>query len=374
MIRAATFTLLLLAACRPEDPATEVLVTVDTTLGVPCAIDTLRFEIAGQGEPLVEEIPITAVDLPGSVSLLPHAGLAEATVTVTGLRDGIALVSASDSVTFDDQQSVELRFVLDRTCMPGPCPAVGTGGFLGLPEPVAREGCGEQRYASVPSTFAIRDACGLSATPARVLISSDEEEVASPLVPAMPFPFSFYGTRVDQLWVGSNGYIAFGATAPNALIAAVGAPRSLGEDGFPAAGVLPFWDDLKTGPQGVCLVVSGTMPNRLLWITWKEACFTSGAPCGNAAQGRLTFSVALEETTNRIYVGYPEMTATVPNVDRAKGAFATIGLANKAAKGCAAASCTSEGLCADGITPCGYTEFSSRRIVEPFPVVELRPR
>ena len=125
MNRAATFVLMLLAACRAEDPATEVLVTVDTTLGVPCAIDTLRFEIAGQGDPLVEEIPVTAADLPGSVSLLPHGGLAGATVTVTGLRDGLALASASDAVTFDDQQSVELRFVLDRACMPGPCPAVG---------------------------------------------------------------------------------------------------------------------------------------------------------------------------------------------------------------------------------------------------------
>jgi hypothetical protein len=207
-----------------------------------------------------------------------------------------------------------------------------------------------------------------------VLGNVDEREAASPLSPAMPFPFRFYGAPVTRVWAGSNGYLGLGDAMPGGLIASVGAPRSLGLPGFPGKGVLAFWDDLRTGPSGVCFAVSGEAPDRILWVTWKEACFASAdQPCLAPDLGTLTFGAALEETTDRIYVGYRTMMATAGNADRARGLTATIGVTDAAPRGCTANLCNTEGTCTDG-TPCGYTEFSARKIVSPLPTLEFDPR
>jgi hypothetical protein len=207
----------------------------------------------------------------------------------------------------------------------------------------------------------------------RVLTSQEDElEAASPFDPPLPFPFRFYGQPVTRLWIGTNGYLGFGADKPHALSGDVGQARSLGEAGFPSRGVLPFWDDLRIGPRGVCLAMSGAAPDRILWVTWKEACFAAGATlCGPASQGQLTFTVALEETSDRIYVGYQAMTAALPNTDRARGNAATIGITNDGPRGCPASECSAEGRCASG-APCGYTEHSSQETTV-LPNLELRP-
>jgi hypothetical protein len=370
--RAAAVTIAL-AAC---SPATEVIVTVDTTFGVPCTIDALRFEVLGGGETKTEELAVTDADLPGSLAIATGGDAGDVTVTVTGLRDGEPFATASDTAKFDDDSALELRFVLDRSCVPGPCPSIGAGGFAGLPARQDRRGCGAERYASVPTTqFVMRDACDMDErVSGSVLANTDELEAMSPLSPAVPFPFRFYGEPVEQIWVGTNGYVGFDVAAPMALAAKVGDPRSLGDPGgFPARGVLAFWDDLRLGARGVCFSVTGNSPDRILWITWKEACFPGPMACGlSAAQGTLTFSVALEETSDRVYVGYHTMTAAGAVDDRAKGNGATIGITSDAPRGCPASACSPEGTCGDG-TPCGYTEFSSQARVM-LPALELRPQ
>jgi len=360
-----------LAACGGP---TEIVVTVDTVFGVPCAIDALALEVTGGGGTVREEIPLGATDLPGSIALVPDGDPGELTVSVAGLREGAPLATAREVVSFGDGESRELRFVLDRSCVPGPCPASGVGRYDGLPPPAPRRGCGEERYERREALFVVRDACEMNEpVMARVLTAQeDEAEVASPLVPPMPFPFRFYGAPVTQLWIGTNGYVAFGPDRPRALVGDVGPARSLGEPGFPVPGALAFWDDLRVGRRGVCLAVSGAAPDRILWITWKEACFAAGTTaCGAAGQGTLTFTVALEETTDRIYVGYQTMTAAAPNTDRARGITATIGITSDAPRGCPAAECSADGLCAGG-APCGYTESSSQETTV-LPDLELRP-
>jgi hypothetical protein len=150
--------------------------------------------------------------------------------------------------------------------------------------------------------------------------------------------------------------------------------RSLGERGFPGKGALPFWDDLRTSAAGVCYAVSGESPDRILWITWKDACFANdgGGSCETPSASTLTFGVALEETTDRIYFGYGTMVA-MGNADRAKGSRATIGVAEAAARGCMRDLCSIEGTCDDG-TACGYTEFSAGELVAPFPTLEFDPQ
>jgi hypothetical protein len=283
-------------------------------------------------------------------------------VTVIGLRRGEAFASAAGVVNLVDKLSIEQRFVLDRSCVPGPCPPIGVGGYDALPAPVPRRGCGERGYRIAPTVLSIRDACNMQeAVMGTILPSADEQELPSSLMPALPFPFTFYGTPVSQLWAGTNGYLAFTTDAPRALTADIGTPRSLSGPGFSAPAILPFWDDLRTSAKGVCLAMTGEAPDRMLWITWKEACFAAGAPsCGGAAQGTLTFTVALEETSDTLYIGYPTMNG--PG-DRPKGLTATIGVTNGGARGCPASECSMEGTCASG-EPCGYTELSAQQIVD----------
>lgn len=362
-----------LAACSAQP--TEIVVTIDTTFGVPCTIDALHVEATGGGDTVTADVTVGDADLPGSITLVPRGDPREVTVRVTGMRDGAVFASAMATADFAEDSSLELRFVLDRSCVPGPCRAVGVGGFAGLPARQPRRGCGERGYGWAPARFVMRDACDMrAASMGNVLGNADEREQMSPLSPGMPFPFRFYGAPVGQVWAGTNGYIAFGDTMPNGLTVNVGPSRSLGMPGFPARGVLAFWDDLRTGPAGVCFAVSGEFPDRILWITWKEACFAAaGTPCGTPDLGTLTFGIALEETSDRIYVGYRTMTATASNADRARGLTTTIGVTDAVPRGCAANQCSTEGVCQDG-TPCGYTEFSARRVVVPLPTLEFAPR
>lgn len=380
MNRGVAIAAIVVGACRGELPATEIVVTVDTTFGVPCTIDALHIEAIGDGDPVTRDVSLgdgpSDPTLPGSIALLPGGDPHEVAVTVIGMRDGAAFATAKGTASFERDSSLELRFVLDDSCVPGPCEAVGVGGFRGLPEPKPRRGCGEQGYSWKNASFVMRDACTMpDASHRTVLRDVDEAEAASPLSPAMPFPFRFYGEPVTQVWVGTNGYIGFGDTMPNALNRNIGASRPLGDPGFPGQGVLAFWDDLRTGPAGVCFAVSGTFPDRILWITWEEACFASpaGTPCRMAPQlGTLTFGIALEETTDRIYIGYLTMVST-GSPDRAKAQTATIGVTDAVARGCKTPMCSMDGVCQDG-APCGYTEFPARTIVDPLPTLEFDPR
>jgi hypothetical protein len=364
-----------LGACRSDLPATEIVVTVDTTFGVPCTIDALHIEATGDGDPVATDFAVGDADLPGSITLVPSGAPHQVTVSVTALRDGAVFATATGTASFEHESSLELRFVLDRSCVPGPCQAVGVGGFRTLPDRRPRRGCGEHGYSWKNASLVMRDACAMpEASTGTVLRDVDEAEAVSPLLPSMPFPFRFYGAPVTRVWAGTNGYLGFGDTMPDALNGSVGASRSLGEPGFPGRGVLAFWDDLRTGASGVCFTVSGEFPDRMLWITWKEACFASpGQSCRAAPElGTLTFGVALEETTDRIYLGYRTMVAT-GNPDRAKAQTATIGVTNAVPRGCIASACSVDGTCQDG-RPCGYTEFPARRIVEPLPTLEFDPR
>ena len=375
MIRRAALACAALGACHGNLPATEIVVTIDSAFGVPCTIDALHIEATGAGATVATDIAIGDADLPGSITLVPRTTGGEVTVAVTGMRGGAPFATARGAARFDQDDSLELRFVLDRSCVPGPCPAVGVGGFAGLPARQPRRGCGERGYAWHDALFVMRDACAMhAASMASALLDADEREAASPLSPAVPFPFRFYGAPVTQIWAGTNGYLGLGETRPNALTAAVGASRSLGEPGFPGKGVLAFWDDLRTGPSGVCFAVSGEFPDRMLWITWKEACFGPSDPmCGGDEAGALTFGAALEETTDRIYVGYRAMTAAIGNVDRARGLTAVIGVTDAAPRGCPDNLCSTGGVCQDG-TPCGYTQVSSRTVLNPLPAVEFDPQ
>lgn len=378
--RASALALALLAAapgCADESGVTEIVLTVDTTLGVPCAVDHLRFEAAGDGEPVTREVSIDREDLPGSFTLLPAGEPGPVSVRVTALHGSVTVATAAHDTDFVAGVSREVRFLLDDSCVDAnePCDAVAGGPFGGeLPPPAVRRGCGEEYWVR-PTLAAIQDACEVASEVRGVILQdTDREEVRSPLTPGMPFPFRFYGRPVSQLWVSDNGYLGLGDDPPMALLPSI---QSLGVvGGFPPVpGILPFWERLKTSSDGVCLAVDGVPPYRILWITWHDACFLDdpSIDCGPLEYGRLRFSVGLEETSNAVYVGYLAMeTDGLSNDGRAQGLTAVIGIRG-GEPACKAAECDDGGRCASGV-PCGYTEFSANHVVDPLPDLEFVPR
>jgi hypothetical protein len=365
------------AGCAEEPLFAEIVLTVDTTFGVPCAVDRLRFEVTGDGEPVTRVVQIAPTDLPGSFTLVPAGEPGPVSVRVTAFLEDVEVAEAVHDTEFVADVSREVRFLLDESCVGEPCDAVAGGLFEELPEPAVRKGCGADAYL-VRETFAvIQNACEIASEGRAVILEeADGEEVRSPFDPGMPFPFRFYGRAVSQFWIGDNGYVGLGDDPPMALVEDIGDPRSLGEEGFSAPGVLPFWDKLKTGAAGVCLAVDGVAPYRTLWITWSDACFLEQEmqPCGPLAFGRLRFSVGLEESSNAIYVGYLDMGADGgANEDRAHGQSATIGITDDRPKGCDASECSEAGLCENG-EPCGYTEYSARETLPALPALEFVPQ
>ncbi len=351
----------------------EVVVTIDTTFGVPCTVDKLVIAVTtSSGRTQSETVFVTDDDLPGSLAIVDDSS-GQLEIRVDAFLGDLPVASAEQLVEPVAESSSEVRFLLDPSCAPGPCPAVRIGDYKQLPQRAPRALCGREAYQVTNSLIPPRNAC-ITDTLARVLVGgADEAEAESPLDPKVPFPLFFYGAPIQNLWVGDNGYLAFSREAPGAVTEEIGDPRSLGEPGaYPAAGVLAFWDKLITGQSGVCFSVLGDAPNRILWITWERACFQGFGSCGGAPEGgSLTFSIGLEETTNKIIVGYHTMTAAPPNDDRASGQSATIGVTSGRPAACAANECDS-GMCPSG-EACGYTEASSATIRASLDTLEFAP-
>jgi hypothetical protein len=372
---AVALAILAAAAGCTEEELSEILITVDTTFGVPCTVDHLRFEVTGRGAPVTREVAVEQDDLPGSFRLVPKGGPGPVSLRVTALQGDVPIAVGAHDTEFAAGATREVRFLLDESCVSEPCDAVAGGPFEGLPEPAPRKGCGEA-YQMRPTLTPIPDACEIASDSRGALLEGfvDGLEASSPLDPPMPFRFLFYGRPVTQLWVGDNGYVGFGEDPPEALVADVGGQQPLGEGRFPVPGILPFWEKLKTGARGVCLAVAGEAPYRVLWITWSDACFREGEPepCGDLQYGRLRFSVGMEETSNAVYLGYLVMEAEADLQERAHGLTAVIGISDDVPRPCPL-ECDDDGLCPSG-EPCGFTEYSSNRSHDALPALEFLPQ
>ena len=90
MMRGRLLLLLFSASC--ADP-TEVVVFVDTTLGVPCEVDTLRISVQGSGDLIEREVP--AAEGQVSWTILKDSGGDEFTVNAYAVRLGRVVASGS---------------------------------------------------------------------------------------------------------------------------------------------------------------------------------------------------------------------------------------------------------------------------------------
>ena len=168
----------------------------------------------------------------------------------------------------------------------------------------------------MPPTFV--NACASGGT--RVSLAGtarDDTHAAAALT--IPFTFRFFGDGYTQVWPSTNGYVVFGATAPQ--------DRAGGRDRFPADEgplVAAFWADLvlRAAPgSDLCVRTLGVAPGRQFVIEWLDAYHTTYDTT------HLNFEVVLTETTNTVDLIYNRLDPASDTIaEYVHGALATIGL------------------------------------------------
>ncbi len=336
------------------------------------------------------------------------------TITAEGLLAGTVMLRSTSTVTLRAGQTLHLPLVLSPDCTTAtPCAVSGDAlaEFSTLPAPTTPrrcemcvpapdpaevcnrvdddcdgtidEGAGCPDLVESYSTVIVTgvepfvDACTAIGMRRGVVLQdgntnrdNDENEVLIPesILAELQngnFEFDYFGQNVSNVWVGDNGYIAFGPTPPRSVAPA--RPSPLDTESAPRPGVAVFWDQLQTR-DGVCVTLQDSpVGARRLLITWKNACFT---PCGS--DDSLNFTIALEEDSSRVLLLYGEMTAGDPA--RAAGSGATAGI-TRADERCDLSQCE-EGLCTSGPNAglaCGDIQLFSQQAQPRLEFVEFEP-
>ncbi len=164
-----------------------------------------------------------------------------------------------------------------------------------------------------PGTYTDLGATGMVIATA----NTDDAESAAQTI---PFTFRFNGTNFTQFVLNTNGLIKLGATG---LTGAAFISYAQENVGGPVAGadnnlIMPFNVDLTAGSAGGTeyrMALSGTAPNQVLTIQWKNV---SDKPAPTSAMvaaplptqyTNFSFQVRLYETSNRIEFVYGRATA-----------------------------------------------------------------
>lgn len=171
------------------------------------------------------------------------------------------------------------------------------------------------------------DACTMAgAVKPAILTNADDAEFQT----LMPFAYTMFDLTYDSAVIGSNGYLVFyksGGTPPS---------LSANNDNITQlnhpAGFYVFWDDLEfDGGNGVCTAVSGTTPNRLWTVTWKNARLNPsqpGKPAGVRPAGwttqTISFSLQVREQIDQAIFAYNPPTGTI--IGLMQGSSATAGV------------------------------------------------
>jgi hypothetical protein len=282
---------------------------------------------------------------------------------ISGFKGNVEVMRASGPLQFSSHKTAE-TVLLDPKCTVGaPC-ALAEAITAGAAPVIARSTC---RYNASNALESFQDTC---TAPVHSTVAFD---IMRPtIIPVLlddlhdtlaRSDFQFYGQPIRQIWVAKDGYLSFTQNSPDP--AGTLRPGPLDQDITlmgeppPSQSVMAFWDTLFLSNAKVCYKVEGPPGNQLFHVTWNGACLTD--PC--ARGDNLTFTITLEEATQRVVLTYGPMTAG--NMDRAHGTTATVGLV-KDATGCPADKCAlATGLCNDGITPCGYSQVFSNTYQDP---------
>jgi hypothetical protein len=137
---------------------------------------------------------------------------------------------------------------------------------------------------------------GTNVTPAAAYAQFTQDDAYSLPVP-LGFTFNYCGSDYTQLVASSNGWVSFGS--PTGVVLT----NSQAELNSIKPALFPLWDDLGGGGGTATYLTSGTAPNRVFTIQYKNWRWTFGS---NAT---ISFQVKLYETTNIIQFVYRQETA-----------------------------------------------------------------
>ncbi|MCC3151495.1 T9SS type A sorting domain-containing protein [Hymenobacter sp. BT770] len=167
------------------------------------------------------------------------------------------------------------------------------------------------------------------------VIATPDFDDSNSAVQTLPFPFTYSGTVFNQFVLNTNGFLKLGSVAPAAPFfssyaqeASTGGPlNSATETNL----VLPFNTDLEagTGTPEYRMATTGTAPNRVLTIQWKNVSDKTRAASSTAAGNidkqftNFSFQVKLYESSNSIDFVYG--TAT-PSGNQTNANFIVVGL------------------------------------------------
>lgn len=177
----------------------------------------------------------------------------------------------------------------------------------------ARSGTATTSYTANAAPFAYESISG-SGSAATLSLADDEFSGAI----ALPFAFSFFGVAKTNVFVGSNGQLAFTSPGAETGVATTVIPSTAGLEDFIAA----FWTDLDPSAGGtIQTLTQGSAPNRRFTIEWDSVPTSNGA--GNAS-----FQIVLFETTGRIEIRVLRgpASAAVTRIVALENATGTVGL------------------------------------------------
>ncbi len=119
---------------------------------------------------------------------------------------------------------------------------------------------------------------------------------------ALPFSFTFNGTAYSAINISHNGFITFGATAPQ-----TNNFTPISSSAGYAGAISGFGRDIINNGVPVAFATSGTAPNRSFTVQWTNCRRYSG---GAIAGDVINFQITLVETSNAIVITYGTCTAT----------------------------------------------------------------
>jgi hypothetical protein len=350
---------LALASC--TEPR-QIVLSIDTTAGIPCDIDHIRVIAKAAGMTTFEQ-SLKDVRLPANVTLLDDTPNGSFQVDIFGLKGDVEVMHTSGPLRFSDHKAIE-SVLLEPRCTPdAPC-ALSDAMANSAAAPVPRIACGANvtRYEASRAIDSPVEACQVPGA-GKVLDGGSTGPVRLMNLEAalLGSDFQFYGRPIHQIWVAKDGYLSFTQDNPDPNHAALPGPfdrdiKHLGPPP-PQQSVMAFWSSLSLSPAGICYALEGSPKHQQLRVTWTHACLTDVCISDN-----LNFTIMLEESSHRVVLTYGPMTAG--NADGARGINATVGLVNDAT-GCPSEECAlTTGLCKDGVTPCGYSQVFSNTLQE----------
>uniref|UniRef100_UPI00191F4904 hypothetical protein n=1 Tax=Hymenobacter rubidus TaxID=1441626 RepID=UPI00191F4904 len=163
-------------------------------------------------------------------------------------------------------------------------------------------------------------------------IATANNDDANSAAQGIGFTFTYNGTAFTQFVLSTNGMIKLGSTAPSAanlfICNVVGCTNV---DPLPSTDpanvnlIMPFNFDLEpgTGTPEYRVATTGTAPNRVCTIQWKNVSDKSDASPSNKQYLNFSFQAKLYETTNNIEFVYG--TAT-PSTATAVSRFPNVGI------------------------------------------------